>query len=253
MDTLIRGGESVVPINEDLSIIQKDNGLKFGTDSYLLSAFIKKNLRGRACDLGAGCGVISLFAAARTSLSEIHALEIQQEFAKLISRNAALNKLDGKITSVCADVRLVGELYGKESFGAVFSNPPYMKRGSGKENVSSEMNTARREINGTLADFVRAASYLLKFGGLFYVVYRPERSAELINSLCENLLEPKRLVTVYPDASSAPCLILIEAKKGAAPSLDMSCPLIIYGEDRKYTKDMQRVYDEFSLEHLFKK
>ena len=243
--------EEIVEINESLKLIQKTNGIKFGTDSYLLSAFIRKNLRGASCDLGAGCGVISLFAAARTSFDRIDAVEIDPDFAALCTKNAEINGFSEKIKGVCADVRDVKSVYASESFSCVFSNPPYMKLGSGKDSASQKMNAARREENGDIYDFVRAASYLLKYGGLFYVVYIPERTAELIGSMKENSLEPKRFITVYPDVSSAPCLILAEAKKGAAPGMKFSRPLIIYNEERKYTKDMERVYDEFTLDHLF--
>ena len=60
------------------------------------------------------------------------------------------------------------------------------------------------------------------------------------------------MVTVYPDTKTKPCLVLIESKRGASPTLIQSRPLIIYRENtRKYTEDMQMVYDSFSLEHLF--
>jgi len=256
MDQYLFAGESICEINEDLRLIQKDGGLKFGTDSYLLSAFIKKNLHCSAVDLGAGCGVVSLFAAARCSFTDIHAVEIQDEFAKLVDRNAALNDLGGIIRSHHADVRELKDHFIAESAGAVFSNPPYMRCESGKNSKTDEMNTARREENGTIEDFCRAASYLLKFGGLFWTVYRPDRCAELIYSLKSNSLEPKRMITVYPDRASAPCLILTESKKGAAPSLKMARPLIIYSgakddTNRKYTEDMDRVYRDFSLDFLF--
>lgn len=254
MEILLKSGETLHEVNENIRLIQKDGGLKFGTDSYLLSAFIKKTSRGRAADLGAGTGIISLFAAARCKFSEIHAIELQKDFSELVTRNAAANGFDGKIVSSNIDVRDIRSVYSGESFEAVFSNPPYMKSGSGKTSLTDEMNIARREENGTIEDFCDAAAYLLKYGGIFTVVYRPERSAELIFGMMKNGLEPKRLVTVHPDAKSAPCLILVEAKKGASPGVKMSRPLIIYREDvREYTEDMNGVYDNFSLEHLFTK
>lgn len=251
----LKPGESVTGINEYLRIIQSESSLKFGTDSYLLSAFIGKKIKGEACDLGAGSGVISLFAAARTSFEKVHAVEINEASCDLIVRNAALNGLSEKIECIGADVRDIKEKFAAESMSAVFSNPPYMRAGSGKESSDDAINAARRECNGTVADFVVAASYLLKFGGRFYCVFRPERVCELIHSMKCNSLEPKRIVNVYPDAKSAPCLVLIEAKRGAAPDVKIARPLIIYGEGdsnvRKYTEDMERVYRDFSLDFLF--
>ena len=118
------------------------------------------------------------------------------------------------------------------------------------------MSAARRELNGDISDFCRAASACLKFGGLFYTVYVPDRLADIICSLRAASLEPKKLITVYPDTTAKPCLILIEAKKGAAPSMVQAPPLIIYdstskSEKRTYTPDMQKIYDTFSLDFMF--
>lgn len=258
MDAELKLGESICEINEDLRLIQRTDGIKFGTDSYLLSAFIKKNLRGECADLGAGSGVISLFAAARCSFDKIHSIEIQHEFAELIARNASLNGFAEKIVPHELDVRRVSDNFAPESMTEVFSNPPYMKCGSGKGNEAPELNAARREENGTIDDFCRCAAYLLKYGGTFRCVYRPERTASLIAALRENSLEPKRMIFVHPDSESPPSLVLTEAKKGGSEGLKISRPLIIYDgannyEARKYTEDTERVYEEFSLEHLFDK
>lgn len=253
---LLKSGETICEINEDLRLIQREGGLKFGTDSYLLSAFIKKNISGHGADLGAGTGVISLFAASRCSFSKIHAIEIQQTFFDLVGRNAALNGLDDMIEPRLADVRDLESLPPKESCSAVFSNPPYMIPGSGKDSATGEMNAARREENGKIDDFCRAASYLLKFGGLFYTVYRPDRAADLIFALKKYSLEPKRMIFVYPDVASRPSLVLTESKKCGAPSVLISRPLIVYDSTdpsgtRHYTKDMEAVYNDFSLDRLF--
>ena len=245
--------ERLDPINESLSLIQIKKGLTFGTDSYLLSAFAKPSPAGTCVELGGGTGVVSLLMAARRKFARIHSVEIQPPYASLIGRNAALNGLSDVIRSVCADVRDVQPSdFGGEA-NAVVSNPPYMRQNCGFDNAAPDMNAARREENGTIDDFVAAAARLLRYGGTFSVVYRPDRMAELFSSLRANRLEPKRLILVYPTAADKPCLILCEAKKGAAPSLAVSRPLIIYRDKAAgvYTDDMQAVYDNFTLEHLF--
>ena len=247
--------ERLDEINENLSLIQLKSGLTFGTDSYLLSAFTRTLKRGVCVELGGGTGVVSLLCASRGKYKKIYSAEIQPYFASLIARNAAMNRLDGIVTPVCADVRrLSANDFGGEC-DAVISNPPYMRKGSGLTNGSEEMNTARREENGTIAEFCEAATRLLRFGGYFTAVYRPDRMAELFVAMRLNMLEPKKLVTVYPTAADKPCLILVEAKKGAAEGISVSRPLIIYEEKAtsRYTADMAKIYDDFSLEHLFQR
>ena len=238
-------------INEDLSLIQLKRGLTFGTDAYLLSAFVRER-SGRGADLGSGTGVASLLCLTKGKSSYMYASEIQPYFASLIERNAALNSLSEKLTVLSGDAR---ELSTKDTEGEldfVISNPPYMKASGGFGTQSEEMNIARRELNGTITDFCNTASRLLKYGGYFYAVYRPDRLIDLICAMRHANLEPKKLVTVYPDSHSKPCLILCMAKKGASSDVTQSKPLIIYKDGtRDYTDDMQKIYDSCSLEHLF--
>ena len=60
--------DRVIRINDELLLMYKETGLRFGTDAYLLSAMIRGNGRGHAIDLGSGTGVISLLCAAKSAL-----------------------------------------------------------------------------------------------------------------------------------------------------------------------------------------
>jgi len=259
-------GERIDKINERLSLIQKKDGLTFGTDAYLLAAFVSRK-SGRGVDLGAGTGVASLLCTARNKADVIYAAEIQEDFAELCRRNAELNGLSDKITPICTDVRDLSPALTDGEVDFVISNPPYMSADSGRGNDSSAKNIARREVHGTISDFCAAAGRLLKYGGDFYTVYRPERLCELISALKENSLEPKVLVTVYPRDDKAPCLILVKSRKGGKPGLVTAPPLIIYRKDGTpaeypvadgekdlgYTGAFARIYGEFSMDHLFEK
>lgn len=245
--------ERIDQINDSLSLIQRKGGLTFGTDAYLLASFVRPNPKGVCAELGGGCGVIPLLCMGRSKYRHFYTAEIQEVYADIIRRNAEMNGMSDRITVINDDVRnLTPDMIGGEA-DAVLSNPPYMRDDSGKQNDNIEMSIARRELNGTIRDFCTAAARLLKFGGLFYVVYRPDRMAELFSALHDANLEPKRMVTVYPSVKDKPCLILVEAKKGAKPSLIQAPPLIIYKDKENgiYTPEMDRVYENCSLEFLF--
>lgn len=245
--------ERLDKINENLSLIQKIGGLTFTTDAYLLAAFARPSSNAAFADLGSGTGVAAFLCLARNKYRRGFAVEIQSEFCDLIRRNAALNRLEDRITVLEKDVREIRQADTGGTVSVVISNPPYMPAGSGFASATLQSDTARRELNGTAADFCAAAARILSTGGLFYTVYRPDRMAELISALRENHLEPKRMVTVYPDTQSRPCLILVESKKDAAPGLLQPPPLIMYEshESRVYTPTFQHIYDEFTMEHLF--
>ena len=243
--------ERLDEINEDLKLIQKKNGLTFGTDAYLLAAFTRACPRGTAVDLGCGTGVISLLCAQRSRFSHVYCAELQKSFAELTERNIILNSLNDKMSVINIDVRELTQKHSCGQVDAVFTNPPYMKAQSGRENPVDEKNIARRELNGTIYDFCAAAGRILKSGGAFYVVHRPERLCDIMCAMREAKVEPKTLLYVCPDTRSQPSLILLEGRKDAAPSMILSRPLYIYKEgSREYTDDMNAVYNNFTLDHV---
>ena len=66
--------EKTEQINEQLSLTSMKEGLTFGTDAYLLSAYVRRRTRGRAVDLGSGTGVIALLCAQTGTYAHIHAV-----------------------------------------------------------------------------------------------------------------------------------------------------------------------------------
>lgn len=249
--------ERIDEVNEQLRLIQKKNGLTFGTDAYLLAAFIRSQPSATAIELGGGTGIISLLLAAKEKLSSVTAVEVQPAFAELIDRNAAINRLSHRVRAVCADLReLRATDFGKE-VDLVFSNPPYMKCNAGKRNEADEKYIARHEVCGDIGDFCAAASRLLKHGGRFACVWRPDRLTALLDALHNARLEPKRMTFVHADASAEPSMVLIESVKGGAPSLYVSPPLMLYlpqreGEvSRRLTPTAEEIYQTCNFSGLF--
>ena len=253
-DITRREGERLDEINESLKLLQKTNGLTFGTDAYLLAAYMYANRGGFAVELGGGTGIISLLAASRKRFDRISVAEIQEDYCELIKRNVAINGMAEKIEVFSGDVReLNASVFGCEA-DAVFSNPPYMKTESGKRNECEAKYIARHEVFGGIDDFCAAAYRILKFGGRFYVVYRPDRLIDLIDALRRNRLEPKKMTFVQGDVKTAPSMVLIEAKKGASPSLTLTNPLVLYKDaERSMSEDAEKIYENCSFAEFFKK
>jgi tRNA1(Val) A37 N6-methylase TrmN6 len=247
-DIVLEDGERLDAVNEKINLIQKKDGLTFGTDAFLLASFIKPRKNGRALELGAGTGIISLLLAARDKFAGICALEVQEDFATLARRNAEINGLDYKVEVVCRDARELKSSDGE--FDVVFSNPPYMKTDSGKRNESDYKYIARHEVCGTIKDFSAAAYRALKHGGKFYVVWRPDRLCDLICALRDNRLEPKIMTCVCADSKSAPSMVLVSATKGGASGMTLTAPLILHadGDHSTLSPEAQRIYDTLSFD-----
>lgn len=250
---ITRDGERLDEVNERLKLIQKTDGLTFGTDAYLLAAYTY-SCGGHAAELGGGTGIVSLLAASRRRFEHITVAEIQEDYAELIRRNIALNSLGERVEVVCKDIRDLKPADIGREVDAVFSNPPYMKTQSGKRNENDGKYIARHEVFGGIDDFCAAACRLLKFGGKFFVVYRPDRLIDLIDALRSNKLEPKKMTFVQADTKTSPSMVLIEAKKGASPSLILTKTLIMYKDGtRKMSDDAAKIYENCSFEEFFKK
>lgn len=250
-NTIIHNDEFIISVNDDLEIIQKSDGLRFGTDALLLSAYVKKISSGKAADLGAGSGIISMLCAKRKKFAHIYAIEIQPDFADIISRNIELNGLSDRMSSICADVSKLSEL-DSGTLDVIFTNPPYMKVDSGKRNNSDCKYIARHEICGGISIFCAAASRLLKFGGLFYAVYRPDRMSELICSMCENGIEPKRMTMVAQSPEHEPSLVLVCGKRGANPGMMLTKTLFLADANGDDSVDMKYILENGDFNERYK-
>ncbi len=249
MIMILNNDERINEINEKLKLIEKKNGLVFGTDAYLLSAVLPARSRHTGAELGAGSGVVSLLALSKKKCEHIYGIEIQDEFAELCKRNAELNGMSDAFTVINKNVKEISSRDTEGELDFVFSNPPYMRADSGKANESEQKNIARHEVHADIGDFCACAKRLLKHGGSFYVVYRPDRLSDLIFALKSNNLEPKRLTLIHPNSTTPPCLLLISAKLGAKSGMIVDEPIFIYKDGTtEYTERYKGIYENCSLE-----
>ncbi len=246
MNNILLENETLTKVNENINLIQKKNGLTFGTDAFLLASFIKGQKNAVAVELGGGTGVISLLCASREKFKTVYCAEIQESFADIIKRNASLNSLDDRVIPVCSDIRNLKSANIGCEVDVVFSNPPYMKVDSGKRNEHDEKFIARHEVCGDISDFCACAKRLLKHGGFFYCVWRPDRIVDLICSMRENSLEPKEICFVHANTKSEPSMVLVKAKKGASSGSIISQPLFLNADDnpKALTERAKKIYEE---------
>ena len=229
-------------VNDDLKLYQYRDGLTFGTDALLLAAYVKGDAGAKAVEFGTG--IVSLLLAVRRKIKTILSLEAQKEYASLIEKNAALNRLSDCVTGLCCDLR-EKDACPERDFDLVVTNPPYLKVGAGFANRSDKKNAARRELLGDITDFCRAAADKLKTGGRFVCVYLPDRLPDLFTAMRAAGIEPKRMTVVSSDPASTPSLILVEGRRGGAPGMKLTRPLFLYrdGNHTAPSDDMQTILD----------
>jgi tRNA1(Val) A37 N6-methylase TrmN6 len=251
MNMLIYKDERIDEVNDKISLIQKPDGLTFGTDALLLAGYVAGKHK-LGAELGGGSGIISMLLLSRAKVNKITVYEVQAEYADLIRRNAEYNSFGERLISECVDIR---ELTATEDCDVVFTNPPYMKSDSGASNTIDKKAFARHELHGDILDFCSAAAKKLRYGGAFYAVYRPDRLTDIIYAMRKTGLEPKRMTFVHADTESEASMVLIEAKRGGRCGMILTRPLIIYTDrtHKAYGEDMNYIMDAGSFPPSYKR
>lgn len=236
-------GERIDDLNRNgYKIIQNSEKFCFGMDAVLLTGFAKVKKGERVLDLGTGTGVIPILLEAKSEGAKFVALEIQEESVEMARRSVELNNLSGKIEIVNGDIKTASQIFGGASFDVVTTNPPYMNDNHGLKNPDMPKAIARHEVMCTLEDVVRESAKVLKPGGRLYMVHRPHRLVEIINTLSAYKMEAKRIRFVHPYVNKEANMVLIEAVRGGKSMVKLESPLIVYDKPGVYTDDIYKIY-----------
>ena len=228
-------------LRDNLKIIQSDDVFSFSMDAVLLTRFCTLPAKGRVMDLCTGNGVVPLLLSTRTKAA-IYGLEIQERLADMARRSVLLNGLERQITIVRGDLKQVDQYFENGSFDLVTVNPPYLPAGTGDISDNLHLAAARHELYCTLDDVLRACSKLVRFGGKVAIVHRPARLVELLSSMRQYRLEPKRIRFVHPRAGMEANMVLVEASLGGKPEARILPPLIVHDQNGNYCDELLAVY-----------
>ncbi len=225
-----------------LKLIQKKDGFCFGVDAVLLSHFAQVAKNSKVIDLGTGTGIIAVLVAAKKGPERVVGLEIQHDMADMAARSVELNALSERVSIVQGDIKDAVRIFAAASFDAVVTNPPYMEKGGGLLNPADVKAISRHEILCTLEDIVSVASRLMKPGGKFSMVHRPQRLADIIYHMRSYSIEPKQLRFVHPSPGKKPNLLLISGTKNGKAELRVQEPLYVYDSTGRYSKEIDEIY-----------
>ena len=224
------------------ALIQDDRFFKLGQDSMLLSDFAAPPARAHVIDLGCGNGALGILLCARHEKLDVTGLELQSEVAALAKENVKYNHLEQRMRIMTGDIKQYKALFPTGAFDYVICNPPYFAINSGYAARGENRHTARQETGCNAADAIQAAAYLVKYGGRAAFVYRPDRVCELIATMQNCQLEPKRMRFVHQHAAAVPSAVMIEARRGSAPGVQVMPPLLVRSESGAYTEEYRKIY-----------
>lgn len=239
----------------DYIVFQDTDDYAFSQDSVFLANMAKLSPSDAVLDLGCGSGILSTLALVKKHVKKAVGIELQPRVADMARDSAIQNGLQDKFDVICADVKDIRSILKAESFDKVLCNPPYFTNSSnsGQKSVSDEENDAlninartgksvsRTESTATLDDFVKGASYALRFGGDAWFVIKADRMASLIYSLKSYNLEPKEATLIYPQPTSDVDVVIIKARKGAKEGLKISS-FFVTDDNGEYTDKYKETY-----------
>lgn len=227
METLFNGFTLEIP----------PEAFPLSTDSMVLSHFIKLPKSAKVLDLGSGCGTLGVLLCAKDPGCTVTGYELTELSHQAAVENIRRNHLEARMESICADLRRIPEALPQGSFSLCVSNPPYFSGGP----ASCKTPLARREDGCTLADLLKCAAWVLKYGGDLCLVHRPERLGEIIALAAPLHLEAKRLALLRHREGQAPNLILLQLRKGGKPGLSWE-EITLYDKSGIPTQEYRAIY-----------
>jgi len=231
-----------------LDLIQPKSGHRIGTDAVLLAAAAGRP-EGRIADVGAGVGAVGFALAQRSARAFADLIEIDPETARLAGINAARNGLEGRVRVLRLDVLKPGERRAAglvdETADWVVTNPPFFEPGA--SSVSPDRRRARARVlatddaGATLDAWIRASLALLRPGGRFVMIHRPDALASILAAI-ERRLGALALLPVHPNESAPAHRILLSGVKGSKAPLRIAPALVLHQADGRLTAEADAIH-----------
>lgn len=227
----------------DCIIYQDDDYFAFSLDSVLLANFVTLKLTDKKIvDFCTGNAPVPMLMSFRTK-GNIVGIELQKEVYELGNDSVFENGMDNQVEIINGDVKEVYNLFDRESVDVVTCNPPYFKYTEGSLiNDNYVKSIARHEIKLNLDDIMKSCDYVLKNGGTFAMVHRPDRLIEIINIMQKYDIEPKKIRFCYPKMGKDANILLIEGVKKGKVGLKMMPPLFLHNEDGSYVDEIRKMF-----------
>lgn len=242
---LLKGDERVDQLySQDVQIIQSPTCFAFSLDAVLLADFVRENHRHKlkTVDLCAGNGAIGLFLHDKLG-GTFTEVELQARLADMATRSIQLNNLTDRYQVLNMDIADVFTAIPKDSADVVLCNPPYFPvTKASQKNPNQYLAIARHELKTNLAMVANQMSGLLKMNGHGYLVHRPDRLTEILTTLQEHRLVPKRIRFIYPKPDREANIMLLEVIKDGKPGgMKVVPPLIVNDDQGNYLPEVRKL------------
>lgn len=222
-----------------LKIYQNSNYFKFSIDSLLLGEFVEIKKNDTILDMCTGNCPVPLLLLTKEKNLHIDAVEVQEDVFNLAKKSIEYNKLNNNVNLIKGDINNVNL---DKKYDIITCNPPYFKVNSNKmQNINDIKKIARHEVLINLDDIAKIASNNLKETGDFYLVHRPERIVDIINSLNKYNLGVREICIVNTNDNYLSKLILFKASKNKKNDVK------VYNINIKDLKSYKNIFKEVRI------
>ena len=230
-ETLFLGGA--------LRLKQMSGGHRAGSDAVILAATVPASEAGLVVDAGSGTGAAGLAVAIRAPGTHVRLVEIDRATARLARETVGINRLEGRVTVVEADLLAafgVRKAGGQAAADAdhVITNPPYLSEGQARLSPDPDRRRAHVMPEGGLDRWVLACQAMLKARGVLTMIHRADALAGVLAALSGHfgglVVKP-----VHPRADAAATRILVSGQKGSRAPLRILPGLVLHEADGRFT------------------
>lgn len=151
---------------------------------------------------------------------QVTGVELQPQAAELCRRAAAENQLEDRLCTITGDLRKIRSPAPCRVVRPGGVQPALLSARQRKVSAAAPLRDARSEHGCTLEEVCAAAAYLLRWGGSFCLVHKPERMADVLCALRASSPEAKRLQDGIPAGRPG---ALVGAGRGPAGQGGRAC------------------------------
>ena len=206
-------------------------GYRFNLDPILLAGFAAEwpGPLGHVLDLGAGCGIVGLMLLASGRASRVTSVERQPELAQHLRRNIEQNGFGPHATLIEGDLRHTKLPVAD----VVVFNPPYFKVGHGLASANPGRDAGRREVHGTLDDFVSQAARSVSPTGRVVAIMPVARVKQFLvqAQACALVLQRRQDVHAFADGPAKHCLLQVGPKQPGCAGVESQHSTLVVHQD----------------------
>ena len=220
---------------------QRRDGHRAGTDAVLLAGLAEAREGERLVDLGSASGAVGLMLAARFATLRVTLVERDPDQVALARENAALNGWAGRVEVSEFDAFAPHSAWPPvEPADLVVTNPPFFEDIGHRASPDRRRAAAHVMAGGGLAQWLAAASRLLKPKGRLAMIHRADALEACLAALRPHFGSPQ-VQPIQPRSDRPANRIIVRARRGGRAPLLLFPALVLNGQDGRFTPEAARL------------